>query len=246
MTRHSATAWLLTVALAAALGGCADQSVRATIGSEVQVAATDVFAPGPATSMLIDVNRRAYQRRERTAKDDRGHWMLMIYPAAAKLIDASIAQRPERTLELSYAENGAVLLHSITDASKKTVTVSDPPLSILPNVLRGDQTHRAESRINVVASGDRARTLDSGRAIAEASVVESDGRSCKVQTKLEFELSSAKVEQLHAYTLDLDAGTGRRRIAADNERLRVHVGIIRLINESAAWRVVPPEQLQVR
>ena len=229
-------------ACAALLAGCASPSVTAFSGSGVQVSASELFSPGPSISLLSDFSRRAYQRRERTATDERGHWMIQIYPAASKLADAQASERPERTLELSRAADGSVLLHTITDASKRTVTVSYPPVVLMPNMLSGEQPHRAESRVTVLDAGNQSKRLDEGTAIATVNVIQSDERSCRLQTNLEFDLSSAKVNQMHTYTLERVSPRGQWRVVADDERLRVHVGIIRLINVSANWRVMPPDE----
>jgi len=188
------------------------------------IGAERIYAPGPRTRTYAatDTARAGrpagHERRDVSGAEADGSWTI----ALATRADGADAWKPTQTLRVRRVASGAVELVELTDEKEKSVTVFEPPLTLVPASLAAGAVHRAESTLTIRKAADRERVRERGSATQEAAYLGRDeaGRDI-VETTMRLEISAARVLRRQAMTLAEDGG-----VATADEVRSVRVGPI--------------------
>lgn len=158
-------------------------------------------------------------------------WTIRLYkPVLRKSVGDDSAHKPATTLTLSALPNGDIQLHSLVDARRLTRTLFDPPLVLLPGVLTSATPHRASGSVTVLRDNEKRSRLDSGTVVAQARLIGDD----RIETLLTIELSSSTTQQRREYVIASDEHN-KLVVTREIESLRVNVGPLNIIDDTATW-----------
>jgi len=178
------------------------------------------------------------QRRIWKAVDGNANMFSLEISQPRRIGETPQEWKPARTLTFAYEESEEVVLRTLVDHEKMTLTRFEPPLVMLPERMLVGETHQASTSLEVLDLKRDSRVIDRGTAAILCTLTIgtslSEGvpsENLLLQTSMTFDIGPATVLQERGQTIKPQTGG----LIGEVERLRVKVGIITIRRDEKSW-----------